>query len=323
MYPVHRMRRMRQHEGLRSLVRETRLSVESLIYPMFAIPGSDKVEPVPSLPGVYRYSVDRIREEAKRLYDLGIKAILLFGIPEQKDEEGSEAYSTGGTVQRALRAIKGALPELVVITDVCLCQYTDHGHCGIYELGSVQNDATLDILRRVAISHAQNGADMVAPSDMMDGRVMAIRHALDEESFEDVGIMAYSAKYASAYYGPFREAAGSTPMEGDRCGYQMDPANVEEALREVALDIEEGADVVMVKPALAYLDVIRRVKETFQMPVAAYNVSGEVAMIKAAAAGGWLDEKAAALECLTAMRRAGADMVITYFAKDVAQWLNA
>lgn len=323
MYPVHRMRRMRQREGLRSLVRETRLSVENLIYPMFAIPGSDKVEPVPSLPGVYRYSVDRIREEAKRIYDLGIKAILLFGIPEQKDEEGSEAYSPAGTVQRALRAIKGALPELVVITDVCLCQYTDHGHCGIYELGSVQNDATLEILGRVALSHAQNGADMVAPSDMMDGRVMAIRQALDEESFEDVGIMAYSAKYASAYYGPFREAAGSAPMEGDRCGYQMDPANVEEALREVALDIEEGADVVMVKPALAYLDVIRRVKETFQMPVAAYNVSGEVAMIKGAAAAGWLDEKAAALECLTAMVRAGADMVITYFAKDVAQWLKA
>lgn len=313
---------MRRTEGLRSLVRETRLSVENLIYPMFAIPGSEKEEPVPSLPGVYRYSVDRIREEARRVRDLGVRAVLLFGIPEQKDEEGSEAYSPVGTVQRAIRAIKSAVPDLVVITDVCLCQYTDHGHCGIYELGSVQNDATLEVLRRVALSHAQSGADMVAPSDMMDGRVTAIRSVLDEEGFEEVGIMAYSAKYASSFYGPFREAAGSAPREGDRKGYQMDPANVEEALREVALDIEEGADVVMVKPALAYLDVIRRVKETFQVPVAAYHVSGEVAMIKAAAANGWLDEKAAALECLTAMRRAGADMVITYFAKDVAAWLN-
>jgi len=322
VYPVHRMRRMRRTEGLRSLVRETRLSVENLIYPMFAIPGSDKVEPVPSLPGTFRYSIDRIGDEARRASELGIKAILLFGVPEQKDEEGSEAYSPAGTVQRAVRAIKRAAPELVVITDVCLCQYTDHGHCGIYELGSVQNDATLEVLARVAVSHAQSGADMVAPSDMMDGRVGTIRRALDEEGFEEVGIMAYSAKYASSFYGPFREAAGSAPKEGDRKGYQMDPANAEEALREVALDIEEGADVVMVKPALAYLDVIRRVKEAFQMPVAAYNVSGEVAMIKAAAANGWLDEKAAAIECLTAIRRAGADMVITYFAKDVAAWLS-
>lgn len=319
---MHRMRRLRRTDGLRSLVRETRLSVENLIYPMFAVPGSEKVEPVPSLPGINRYSVDRIAEEARRASELGIKAVLLFGVPERKDEEGSEAYSPAGTVQRAVRAIKRAAPQLVVITDVCLCQYTDHGHCGIYELGSVQNDATLEVLARVALSHAQSGADMVAPSDMMDGRVGAIRRALDEEGYEEVAIMAYSAKYASSFYGPFREAAGSAPREGDRKGYQMDPANVEEALREVALDIEEGADVVMVKPALAYLDVIRRVKEAFQMPVAAYHVSGEAAMIKAAAAQGLLDEKAAALECLTAIRRAGADMVITYFAKDVAAWLT-
>lgn len=322
MYPIHRLRRMRKAKNLRRLVQETRLDVGDLIYPIFAVPGSDKVEPVPSLPGVFRYSVDRLPEEAKELVELGIPAVLLFGIPESKDPEGSEAYSPAGTVQRAVRAIKHTAPDLVVITDVCLCQYTDHGHCGIYEAGAVQNDDTLEILQQVALSHAQAGADMVAPSDMMDGRVAAIRSALDEERFEDVGIMAYSAKYASAYYGPFREAAGSAPKEGNRQSYQMDPANVEEALREVALDIEEGADVVMVKPALAYLDVIRRVKETFQVPVAAYNVSGEVSMIKAAAQNGWIDERAAAMEALVGMRRAGADIVITYFAKEVARWLN-
>lgn len=322
MYPVHRLRRMRRTSNLRRLVQETRIDVANLVYPMFVVPGSDQVQEVPSLPGVFRYSVDRLPRQAEELAELGIPAVLLFGIPESKDPEGSEAYSPAGTVQRAVRAIKRTAPELVVITDVCLCQYTDHGHCGIYEAGQVHNDDTLEILQQVALSHAQAGADMVAPSDMMDGRVAAIRSALDEEHFEDVGIMAYSAKYASAYYGPFREAAGSAPKEGNRQSYQMDPANGEEALREVALDIEEGADVVMVKPALAYLDVIRRVKETFQVPVAAYNVSGEVSMIKAAAQKGWIDERAAAMEALIGMRRAGADILITYYAKEAARWLN-
>lgn len=321
MFPTHRLRRMRRTQRLRDLVQETRLDVRDLIYPLFVVPGSNKVEPVTSLPGTFRYSVDQVGEEVKEAAGLGIGAVLLFGLPESKDAEGSESYSPAGTVQRAVRAIKRAVPDIVVITDVCLCQYTDHGHCGIYEGGEVHNDATLEILQRVACSHAQAGADMVAPSDMMDGRVAALRQALDEDYFEDVGIMAYSAKYASAFYGPFREAAESAPQEGGRQGYQMDPANSDEALREVALDIEEGADVVMVKPALAYLDVIRRVKETFQMPVAAYNVSGEVSMIKAAAQNGWIDEKQAALEALLSMRRAGADMLITYYAKDVAQWL--
>ena len=322
MYPVHRMRRMRRTPNLRRLVQETRIDVSDLVYPMFIVPGSDKAEEVSSLPGVFRYSVDRLREEVEELVALKIPAVLLFGIPESKDPEGSEAHSAAGTVQRAVRAIKRAAPEIVVITDVCLCQYTDHGHCGIYEGGHVDNDATLEILQKVAISHAEAGTDLVAPSDMMDGRVGAIRSALDEAGFEDVGIMAYSAKYASSYYGPFREAAGSAPKEGNRKSYQMDPANAEEALREVALDIEEGADIVMVKPALAYLDVIRRVKETFQVPVAAYNVSGEVSMIKAAARNGWLDERSAAMEALTGMRRAGADILITYYAKEVARWLN-
>lgn len=322
MFPLHRPRRIRRTAAIRSLVRETRLAADALIQPVFVIPGSDKKEPIPSLPGSYHFSVDRVAEEARELADLGIPGILLFGVPEAKDEEGSEAYSPAGTVQRAIRAIKRAAPELAVITDVCLCQYTAHGHCGIYEGGDVQNDATLEILQRVAVSHAQSGADFVAPSDMMDGRVLAIREALDENGFEEVGILAYSAKYASAYYGPFREAVHSAPKEGGRESYQMDPANTDEALREVALDIEEGADIVMVKPALAYLDVIRRVKETFRMPVAAYSVSGEAAMIKAAAERGLIDEKAIVLESLTAMKRAGADMLITYFAKDVATWLN-
>jgi len=322
VFPVHRLRRTRRTENLRRLVQETHLDAGHLIYPMFVVPGSDKVEPVPSLPGVFRYSVDRLAGEVNEVAALGIPAVLLFGIPESKDPEGSEAYSPAGTVQRAVRAIKHAVPELVVVTDVCLCQYTDHGHCGVFDGGMVHNDETLEILQKVALSHAQAGADMVAPSDMMDGRVGAIREALDEEGFEDVAIMAYSAKYASAYYGPFREAAGSAPKTGNRKSYQMDPANVEEALREVALDIEEGADIVMVKPALAYLDVIRRVKETFRVPVAAYNVSGEVSMIKAAARNGWLDERAAVTEALIGMRRAGADIIITYYAKEVARWLS-
>lgn len=322
MFPLHRMRRMRRTESMRRLIKETRLSVDNLIQPVFAIPGSNKKEEISAIPGTYRYSVDRLSEEVEAVVEAGIPAVLLFGVPEEKDPEGTEAYSPAGTVQRAVRAIKRAAPELTVITDVCLCQYTDHGHCGIYEIGAVQNDATLEILQRIAKSHVQAGADIVAPSDMMDGRVMAIRQALDEDAFEDVAILSYSAKYASGFYGPFREAAGSSPQHGDRKTYQMDFANVEEALREVALDIEEGADMVMVKPALAYLDVIRRVKETFQMPVAAYNVGGEVAMVKAAAAQGWMDEQAAMMEILTGIRRAGADVIITYVAKDVAKWLQ-
>ncbi len=322
MYPIHRMRRMRRTPKLRALVRETHLEASQLIYPLFVIPGSEKREPIRSMPGTFRFSVDLIGDEVKEAATLGVGGVLLFGVPETKDEEGSEAYNPAGTVQRAIRAIRRAVPEIPIITDVCLCQYTDHGHCGIHAGGEVQNDETLELLQRVALSHAQAGADMVAPSDMMDGRVLAIRQALDEHHFHDVGIMAYSAKYASAFYGPFREAAESTPKEGGRQGYQMDPANTDEALREVALDIEEGADVVMVKPALAYLDVIRRVKETFQAPVAAYNVSGEVSMIKAAAERGWIDEKSVVLESLIGMRRAGADMVITYYAKDVATWLT-
>lgn len=321
MYPIHRMRRLRQGENFRRLVRETSLSVDHLIYPLIVVPGMGKVEEVPSMPGVYRYSVDRLMEEIRTVVELGIPSILLFGTPEVKDEEGSEAYSPAGTVQRAVRAAKHIAPELVVMTDVCLCQYTTHGHCGIYEVGSVQNDATLEILQRVALSHAQAGADIVAPSDMMDGRVAAIREALDEHHFDEVGIMAYSAKYASAYHTPFREAVDSAPTEGDQAGYLMDPANGSEALREVALDIEEGADVVMVEPALAYLDVIRKVKETFQMPVAAYNASGEYAMVKAAAQRGWIDERSLVMENLIAIRRAGADAIVTFHAKDVARWL--
>lgn len=322
VFPTHRMRRLRRTETLRRMVRETTLAVDDLIYPVFVVPGMRKVEEIPSLPGVFRFSVDRLMDEIREVVDLGIPAVLVFGVPEAKDEEGSEAYSPAGTVQRAVRAIKHLAPDLVVITDVCLCQYTTHGHCGIYEAGSVQNDATLEVLERVAVSHAEAGADMVAPSDMMDGRVGAIRRALDEAYFEEVGIMAYSAKYASAYYGPFRQAVDSAPKSGDRKAYQMDPANSDEALREVALDVEEGADIVMVKPALAYLDVVRRVKEAYGVPVAAYSVGGEYAMIKAAAEKGWIDERAVVLENHLAMRRAGADLIITYYAKEIAKWLG-
>lgn len=316
------MRRTRLGENRRRLVRESRISASDLVLPIFAVPGSDKRDVISSMPGTFRYSVDLLGDEAREAERLGIGAVLLFGLPDAKDAEGTESYSPAGTVQRAIRAIKRATPEMVVMTDVCLCQYTDHGHCGIFEGGVVHNDATLEILQRIAISHAQSGADFVAPSDMMDGRVLAIRQALDDHQFDDVGIMAYSAKYASGFYGPFRQAADSKPAEGDRRGYQMDPANGDEALREVALDIEEGADIVMVKPALSYLDIVRRVKESFQMPVAAYNVSGEVSMIKAAAERGWIDEKAVVLESLLSMKRAGADILITYYAKDVARWLN-
>ena len=317
-FPVHRLRRLRRTESLRRMVGEARLSVDDLIYPMFICPGEGVRSPVDSMPGVDRLSVDQGAEVCREVSDLGVPAVMLFGIPERKNAYGSGAYADDGIVQRAIRAIKEATPELTVIGDVCLCEYTDHGHCGLIREGDVENDATLRLLVRTALSQANAGADVVAPSDMMDGRVGAIREALDGEHLAHVPIMAYSAKYASAYYGPFRDAADSVPQFGDRRSYQMDPANSNEALREVELDLEEGADIVMVKPALAYLDVIQRVKSTFEVPVAAYNVSGEYAMIKAAGQMGWIDEEQIVLESLTAMKRAGADMILTYFARDVA-----
>ena len=317
-FPVHRLRRLRRTESLRRMVGEARLSVDDLIYPMFICPGAGVRSPVDSMPGVDRLSVDQGAEVCREVSDLGIPAVMLFGIPESKDAYGSGAYADDGIVQRAIGAIKQAAPELTVIGDVCLCEYTDHGHCGVIREGDVENDATLRLLVRTALSQANAGADVVAPSDMMDGRVGAIREGLDGEHLKHIPIMAYSAKYASAYYGPFRDAADSVPQFGDRRSYQMDPANSNEALREVELDLEEGADIVMVKPALAYLDVIQRVKSTFEVPVAAYNVSGEYAMIKAAGRMGWIDEERIVLESLTAMKRAGADMILTYFARDVA-----
>jgi len=322
VFPIYRPRRLRSNENLRRLVRETHLSVDDLIYPMFVVHGQNTANEITSMPGCYQYSVDRLVIAAKELASLGIPGTILFGIPENKDPLGSEAYADDGIIQQAVHAIKDTVPDLLVITDVCLCEYTDHGHCGIVEDGEVQNDPTLDLLVQESVSHAHAGADVIAPSDMMDGRVGAIRYALDEEGYENIPIMAYSAKYASAFYGPFRDAAESTPQFGDRRSYQMDPANSEEALREVTLDIEEGADIVMVKPALSYLDVISQVKIEFQMPVAAYNVSGEYAMIKAAAQNGWIDEKRVALEVLTSIKRAGADMILTYFAKSVVEWLE-
>lgn len=322
-FPVYRPRRIRRTENLRRMVRETLLHVNQLIYPLFVFPGTGVKNPVKSMPQVFQFSVDMLLEELKEVVELNIPAIILFGLPHEKDERGTEAYSQNGIVQEAVRAIKDKYPELMVITDVCLCEYTSHGHCGILKGQQVDNDPTIDILAKVAVSHARAGADMVAPSDMMDGRVAAIRQALDENGFENIAILAYSAKYCSAFYGPFREAADSAPQFGDRRSYQMDAGNSNEALREVAMDIEEGADIVMVKPALAYLDVIRRVKETFDWPVAAYNVSGEYAMIKAAAAQGWLDEERVMMETLTAIRRAGADLILTYFAKDAARLLRS
>ena len=321
-FPVVRMRRLRQSEALRRMVRETRLSVDLLVLPLFVRPGEGVRRPIASMPGNFQCSADELVADCREAAALGIPAVLLFGIPSSKDAVGTEGYAPGGIVQQAVRAVKDAVPDLVVVTDVCLCEYTDHGHCGVIQDGEVDNDATLELLARMALSHVEAGADMVAPSDMMDGRVGAIRAALDGEGFESVPIMAYSAKYASSFYGPFRDAAESPPQFGDRRGYQMDPANGDEALREVALDIDEGADIVMVKPALAYLDVIWRVKEAFGMPVAAYNVSGEFSMVKAAAEKGWLDERTVALEILTAIRRAGADILITYHARDVARWLS-
>ncbi len=323
-FPTQRLRRTRRTAALRGLVRETRLSPQDFIYPMFVTVGEDVKSPVGSMPGVFQLSITHAVEEAKRAYDLGIPGVLLFGIPGEKDEAASGAYDPEGIVQLATRAIKDAVPELLVVTDVCLCEYTSHGHCGVVEkhTGQVLNDVSLELISRTAASHAEAGADIVAPSDMMDGRVAAVRAELDNEGFENTPIMAYAAKYASAFYGPFREAADNAPQFGDRRSYQMDPANAREALLEVDLDVGEGADMVMVKPALPYLDVVRRVRETTDLPVAAYNVSGEYAMIKAAAQNGWLDEKTAVLEALTGIKRAGADIIVTYFAPDVARWLS-
>jgi porphobilinogen synthase len=314
---------MRKTTGLRGLVRETELSVEHLVYPLFVTHGSDRREPIESMPGVERLTISHLADEAGEIAALGVPAVLLFGIPADKDEAASGAYDPEGIVQLAVRALKQAQPELIVITDVCLCEYTSHGHCGVVrEDGGVDNDLTLELLAKTALSHAEAGADAVAPSDMMDGRVGALRSQLDAEGHAELPIIAYSAKFASAFYGPFREAASSTPAFGDRRGYQMDPANAREAVREAILDVEEGADVVMVKPALPYLDVIARVRDAVPAPVAAYHVSGEYAALRAAAARGWLDERTAVLETLTAIRRAGADMIVTYHAKDVAEWLR-
>lgn len=320
-FPEVRMRRLRRSESLRRLVRETSLQVSDLVMPLFVVPGHDVSNPVKSMPGVAQLSVDRVVEECRRIADLGIPAVILFGIPESKDATGSGAWKDDGILQQAVRAIKRAVPELAVITDVCLCEYTDHGHCGLVVGTDVDNDATLDLLAKAALSLARAGADIVAPSDMMDGRVAAIREALDADGFEYVAILSYAAKFASAFYGPFREAAQSAPKFGDRRSYQMDPANANEALREVELDIEEGADILMVKPALPSLDIVWRVKATFAYPLAAYQVSGEYSMICAAVQNGWLEEQKAVLESLTAIRRAGADFVITYFATKVAAWL--
>ena len=321
-FPVYRPRRLRESPLLRSMVRETALRIDDLVYPLFAVHGRGVREPISSMPGQYRLSIDELLKECKDAASMGIPAVLLFGLPRDKDPRGTEAYAEDGIIQQAVRAVKDTIPDLLVITDVCLCEYTSHGHCGVVEDGRIKNDPTLELIARTAVSHAEAGADLIAPSDMMDGRVAAIREGLDESGFPETPIMAYSAKYASAFYGPFREAADSTPQFGDRRSYQMDPANVMEAMREVALDVDEGADIVMVKPALPYLDVIARVKGEFGLPVAAYSVSGEYAMLKAAGQLGWLDEDRAVLEALTGIRRAGADIIITYFAKDAARLIE-
>ena len=321
-FPVYRPRRLRRSERLRDLVRETALSPSNLIYPLFVGPGKDRAQAISSMPGIAQLSVDRVVKECQEVSSLGLPAVILFGIPEHKDSTGSEAYQDNGVVQEAIRAIKEMVPNLLVITDVCLCEYTDHGHCGLIKDGDVDNDSTLELLAKEALSHAKAGADVVAPSDMMDGRVGAIRKILDENGFQQIAIMAYAAKYSSAFYGPFREAAESTPQFGDRRSYQMDPGNSDEALREVELDIREGADIVMVKPAMSYLDIVYRVKQKFGYPVAAYNVSGEYSMIKAAGNNGWVDEKRIMMEVLLSIKRAGADMILTYFAKDVARELQ-
>ncbi len=323
LFPDYRARRMRQSAALRRMVRETTLSVDDLIFPMFAISGKDIKNPIPSMPGHFQFSTDNLVREAERVHALGIPAIMLFGIPDKKDPLATRAYAKDGIVQKTVKQLKQKLPDLLVITDVCLCQYTDHGHCGVVEKGVIDNDASLDLLARTAISHADAGADMVAPSDMMDGRVTAIRDGLDEEGFSQVPIMSYAAKYCSAFYGPFRAAAHSAPRFGDRRTYQMDPANAMEAIREVTMDVEEGADIIMIKPALPYLDIIYRVREEVDLPVAAYNVSGEYAMIKAGDQMGWIDGSQVMMESLTAIKRAGADMILTYFAMEAAAVLTA
>ncbi len=317
-FPEYRGRRLRKNENFRRLVRETRLSVDDLVYPLFAVPGKGVKKPIGSMPGQFQMSADNIAKEAREAYRMGIGAILLFGIPSKKDEQGTGAFARDGIVQQTIKRVKNEVPELMVITDVCLCEYTSHGHCGIIDKGVVQNDITLEVLAETAVSQVKAGADMVAPSAMMDGQILAIREALDENSFDDVPIMAYSAKYASSFYGPFREAAESAPQFGDRRAYQMDPANADEAIREISLDVNEGADIIMVKPALPYLDIISRARQEFDLPLAAYNVSGEYAMLKAAGQLGWLDEEKSMMESLVAIKRAGADILITYWAKDVA-----
>jgi porphobilinogen synthase len=322
MFPVHRSRRLRKNNTIRRMVRQTSLSPDDFIYPLFVTHSRGIKKEISSMPGCYQESIDEAVKNAKEVYSLGIPAIILFGIPEHKDEAGSAAYDDNGVVQNAIKAIKDAVPDLYIITDVCLCEYTNHGHCGIIEKGDVGNDKTLSALAMEAVSHAKAGADMVAPSDMMDGRVAAIRSALDKEGFDKIPIMSYAAKYASAFYGPFRDAAESTPMFGDRRSYQMDPANRREALKEVAFDIEEGADIVMVKPALSYLDIISDVRNTFAVPVAAYNVSGEYSLVKAGEQLGWIDGTKVMMEILTSIKRAGADLIVTYFAKDAAKVLN-
>jgi len=321
-FPTHRARRLRRSEAIRGLVRETRLTTAGLVYPLFVCPGSGVRQEVSSMPGVAQQSVDKIVEECREIEALGLPAVILFGLPETKDPRGSSSTSASGVVQRAIEAIRKAKINLLVLTDVCLCEYTDHGHCGVIENGEIANDPTLAILAEQALSHARAGADIVAPSDMMDGRVAAIRKALDAHKFENVAILSYAAKFCSGFYGPFREAAQSTPQFGDRRSYQMDPANAREALREVELDIAEGADMIMVKPALPYLDVIARVRERFDVPVAAYNVSAEYSMVKAAASKGWIDEQRIVLEIMTGIQRAGASIILTYHAKDVARWLK-
>jgi len=320
-FPEYRPRRLRNNKSIRTIISETNLSVQDLIYPMFIVSGKRVKEKINSMPGIFRYSIDNAIKEIQEVKALGILAVLVFGITEKKDEFGTQGYDEGGIVQRALREIKDKIDDIILITDVCMCEYTSHGHCGIIRDGRVDNDETLKYLSMIALSHAKAGADIVAPSDMMDGRVGAIRTTLDENGFSDVAIMSYSAKYASAFYGPFREAAHSKPGFGDRKGYQMDPPNVREALREIAIDIEEGADIVMVKPALSYLDVIRAARNEFDHPIAAYNVSGEYSMVKAAGGLGWIDEKTVMMEILTSIKRAGADIIITYFAKEAAKIL--
>ena len=321
-FPEYRARRLRKNENFRRLIRETSLSVDDLVYPLFAVPGKNFKKPISSMPGQFQLSVDNIAKEAQKARELGIPAVLLFGIPAKKDKMATGAFAKDGIVQQAVKQIKNEVPDILVITDVCLCEYTSHGHCGMLEKDCVQNDATLEVLAETAVSQVRAGADMVAPSAMMDGQVAAIREALDENNLEDIPIMAYAAKYSSSFYGPFREAAESAPQFGDRKAYQMDPANSDEAIREIMLDVEEGADIIMVKPALAYLDIICRAKQEFDLPLAAYNVSGEYSMIKAAAQLGWLDEEKAMIESLTAIKRAGADIIITYFALQMANLLN-